>query len=147
MILTFLSHLACRIMLPSAFFFSTNGKRFDTTIKLLLLLASAVVIVISGSQLSLWLLLLAAMFAGGFSAQLFLFLQSKLLQITKVFKTFPGLEQINLFSYFYFLLITESLQVSWNFLGGWCDGSEDWSATENVSGLLHNIWRISFFHK
>lgn len=48
------SHLAWRNIDPSALFFSTNGNRFDTTIRLLLTLvwgSSAVVIVISGSDL------------------------------------------------------------------------------------------------
>lgn len=42
-----LTHLACRVMVPSGCFFKTNGSRFDTTIKLLLGGLSAAVIVIS----------------------------------------------------------------------------------------------------
>lgn len=41
------THLAIRVIDPSAFFFKTNGNRFDTTIKLLLAGVSAAVIVIS----------------------------------------------------------------------------------------------------
>lgn len=45
------THLACRFIDPSAFFFKTKGNRLETTIKLLLAGVSAAVIVISHFRL------------------------------------------------------------------------------------------------